>query len=244
MVATASTGAYLLLVRGSAKGLPVFGYAALEVGASDVTNLEIVAMPPSDISGLVTGAPQGERIDVRLRPLLPGMANAPVTGVSPGFIAVGVGAGEYRVEANASADSYIKSIRFDSKETTDGVIQLNGQPNERLEIQMGPQGGVVSGRVVNERREAVANVRAVLAPDRARRGRHDLYKTVLTNEHGDFEFRGVAPGGYTLLAWEVVQDGAWFDPNFLSFYDALGTPVRVEENRRVTVQTAPISPWR
>jgi hypothetical protein len=244
MVTTASTGAYLLLVRGSVKGLPVFGYAAVDVGASDIANLQIVAMPPSDVSGLVVGAPQGERIDVRLRPLLPGMANAPVTGVSPGFIAVGVSAGEYRVEANASADSYIKSIRFEDREAADGVIRLNGQLSARLEIQMGAQGAVVSGRVVNERREAVGKVRAVLTPDRARRGRHDLYKTALTNEHGDFEMRGVAPGAYSLLAWEVVQDGAWFDPNFLSFYDALGTPVRVEEHSRVTVQTAPISPWR
>ena len=245
MLPTAATGAYLALAKGIVKGLPVFGYRPVDVGAADISNLQIVVAPPSDISGLVVGSPPGGRVEIRLRPLLPGMGNASITGVSPGFIAVGVGAGEYRVEAIVSpaGDAYIQSIRFDSRESTDGIIRLNGQTNPHLEIRIGLAGGVVSGRVQDDRRQPVRNVRAVLVPERPRRGRHDLYRTMLTSEQGEFEMHGVAPGAYSLFVWEVAQEGAWFDPNFLSFYENLGKAVLVQERGRITVQASPISQW-
>ena len=241
---TTAAGAHLLLVRAIENGLPLFGYAPVGAGASDVSNIQIVVAPPSDISGLVIGGPPGARLSVSLRPLLPGMANSPVIGVSPGFIAVGVGAGDYRVDVAGSppGEAYIKSIRFDSIESTDGVIRLNGQSNGRIEIVMGTNGGVLSGQVVNERREPVMNARAILAPKR--RGRFDLYKAVLADEQGRFEMPGIAPGDYTVFVWELVQEDAWRDPRFLAFYEDLGKPVRIEEGRRNSLDVTPIPPWR
>ena len=107
---------------------------------------------------------------------------------------------------------------------------------------MGTNGGVLSGQVVNERREPVMNARAILAPKR--RGRFDLYKAVLADEQGRFEMPGIAPGDYTVFVWELVQEDAWRDPRFLAFYEDLGKPVRIEEGRRNSLDVTPIPPWR
>ena len=50
-----------------------------------------------------------------------------------------------------------------------------------------------------------------------------------TDQHGRFTIRGVAPGSYTLYAWQDLEDGVWHDPDFLKSQEANGTAVKVEE---------------
>jgi hypothetical protein len=241
-ITTDSPASQLVLAKASANGLSLFGYAEVESGNSDVAAISVVVAPPSDISGLVTGAP-GARLSVSLHPLLPGMATAPVIGVSPGFIA-GIPAGDYRVDiGGAPGAAYIQTIRFDSAEVRDGVIRLRGQPGQ-LEIAMGANGGVLAGRVVDETGQPAPNVRTVLAPEGERRSRFDLYKAVFTDKDGRFELHGIAPGDYKVFAWLVAPDDAWRDRDFMMSYEDAGKLVRIEEGIRATIEVQRISPWR
>ncbi len=44
-----------------------------------------------------------------------------------------------------------------------------------------------------------------------------------TDKSGQFQFRGLPPGEYRVLAWEDVDPGAWFNPAFLAVYERYAT---------------------
>jgi hypothetical protein len=77
----------------------------------------------------------------------------------------------------------------------------------------------------------------VLVPDSARRPRGDLYKNALTDEMGRFEIRGIAPGNYKVFAWELVEFGAWQDPNFIRLHENRGSSVRITAGGRQSTDT-------
>ena len=74
----------------------------------------------------------------------------------------------------------------------------------------------------------------VLIPDQ-RTDRSELYKVATTDQNGRFTFRGLAPGGYRLYAWESIEANAWYDGDVLSQYQALGRPVRIQESAKEAV---------
>jgi hypothetical protein len=59
-----------------------------------------------------------------------------------------------------------------------------------------------------------------------------LYKTVTTDGKGHFVMRGVAPGAYTIFAWESVLPGAFQNAEFLEKYQSRGRPVNVQGGTR------------
>jgi hypothetical protein len=48
--------------------------------------------------------------------------------------------------------------------------------------------------------------------------------------------RNVVPGDYTLFAWEEIDRGAYFDPEFLGRYEDRGHAVHIEENGHLSVE--------
>jgi hypothetical protein len=81
-----------------------------------------------------------------------------------------------------------------------------------------------------------------LIPDAAHVQRADLYRSTSTADiSGRFHFEAVAPGNYTLFAWEDVEEGIWHDPEFVNRFENLGTPVHIDEANSVTVELHPVS---
>jgi hypothetical protein len=93
----------------------------------------------------------------------------------------------------------------------------------------------------------VANATVVAVPEEKYRKLPDRFGTVSTDQHGRFTIRGVAPGSYTLYAWQDLEDGVYRDPDFLKSQEANGTAVKVEEDSHQTVELK-VSPtgeeWR
>jgi hypothetical protein len=85
----------------------------------------------------------------------------------------------------------------------------------------------------------IPNATVVLVPA-ARMLRPDLYKSILTDAVGRFDFQGVPPGEYTLFAWNDVETDAWTNAEFLKAYETRGRAVRVGEGSRQTVQQLPL----
>ena len=73
----------------------------------------------------------------------------------------------------------------------------------------------------------------VLVPDVLRRT--ELYRTATTDVSGRFHLNRVPPGEYKVFSWEEVQDGAWYDPEFLRAHENRGKPIRVMEGRGESV---------
>jgi protocatechuate 3,4-dioxygenase beta subunit len=145
--------------------------------------------------------------------------------------------GEYSVLIeDIPKDTYLKSARFGSTDVLADGLHVDSQLNGTLEIVLGADGGTVSGTVVDTRRQPAANVSVTLVPDESRRNRIDLHKTISTDASGRFTLQGVAPGVYTVFAWEDVDPANLYDSDFIRRFEAQGRSIHVNENGTESVE--------
>jgi hypothetical protein len=57
---------------------------------------------------------------------------------------------------------------------------------------------------------------------------------VRSRANGKFEFRGVAPGSYSLFSWDNIEEHEWDDPEFLKRFKSQGVSIRVTEGETKT----------
>jgi hypothetical protein len=135
---------------------------------------------------------------------------------------------------------FVKAIRLGSADVlSDGLRLATSNPDQRLQIVLGI-GGKLDGSVMNERNEAMANVKVALVPDFAYRKRGDLYRNATTDASGKFRIQGIPAGDYRVLAWEEIADGAWQDPEVLRNSEARGKVVRIAEGAQTAVEVVAI----
>jgi hypothetical protein len=134
-------------------------------------------------------------------------------------------------------DTYLKSARYGSEDVlAGGNIHIDSRLNGTLEIVLGADGGIVTGTVADASRRPAANRSVTLVPDDSRRNRTDLYKTVSTDASGRFTLQAVAPGVYTVFAWEDVDPANLHDADFIRRFEAQGRPIHVNENGTESVE--------
>jgi hypothetical protein len=124
---------------------------------------------------------------------------------------------------------YVKSIRLGNMDVLNGFLHLEGKPSVPLEIMIGKNAGAIDGQVVPNPQGLAADISVVLVPDVRRRS--ELYRSTTTDVSGRFHFDRVPPGDYKIFSWEEVQDGAWYEPEFLRAVENRGTPIRIAEGR-------------
>lgn len=129
----------------------------------------------------------------------------------------------------ALQNAYVKSIRLGNTDVLNGALHLEGKPSTPLEVVIGKNSGAIDGQVLTDRQVSVADVSVVLVPNVRRRS--ELYRTTTTDVSGRFHFDRVPPGDYKVFSWEDVQEGAWYDPEFLRAHENQGMPVRIVEAR-------------
>src|SRR5215471_18618803 len=113
----------------------------------------------------------------------------------------------------ALQNAYVKSIRLANTDVLNGPLHIESKPSSVLEVVIGRNAGAIDGQVVTDRQMPVADASVVLVPDIRRRT--DLYRSASTDARGRFHFDRVPPGDYKVLSWEEVEEGAWYDPEFL-----------------------------
>src|SRR6185503_5328276 len=87
--------------------------------------------------------------------------------------------------------------------------------------------GQVAGAVFDGSGQPTCSARIVLIPKRTGVLRPDLYKADTPDVNGQFSITGVAPGDYFIYAWDKIEPGEHFNPEFISRFEGLGTPVQV-----------------
>jgi hypothetical protein len=237
-------GSYdLIAFQGGREGA-MSAWRQIEVGESNVDGIELALKPGADLKGQVRVEASGSGItppsaaNARISlssdgPSMPFNAPRPATVEEDGsFVLNGAGEGVYRLDISPlPADCYIKSIRAGGVETVDGRIVVGSSGSGLIEVVLSAAGGRIEG-TATDGDHPVADATVVLAPDGARRDRYGLYLDVKTDQSGHFAFSGVAPGSYTLLAWDEIESGAWRDPAVLDRYSKQGKQIRVDENSR------------
>jgi hypothetical protein len=233
-------GSYDLFI-GSASFSSGSSHVAFDITNHDVDLGSLTAVRLSPLTGQIH-APDGLKVDamrVTLTPLdghdriltTPASTTARI-GVDGTFrftsspvIPVGsdtggsVVDGDYQVGLSGlPSNTFVASAMYGGRDVLDSGLHIEGSPNSPLEITIGV-GGLVQG-VVKKGNDVVRDSLVAIIPSVTHRGNMNLYKTASTDQDGNFTIRGVAPGDYSILAWEVVEPNAWLNSDFLKPFES------------------------
>jgi hypothetical protein len=142
------------------------------------------------------------------------------------------------VVAPLSGTFYLKSIRAGNTDVLANGLDLTGGGGATVDVVIGVNAPQITGTVQNPATQQPAMaVTVVLVPQEKERREVSLYyRTTNTDQSGSFTIGRVNPGEYRVYAWEEVENGAWFDPDFLKPIEGKGASVSVREGTPVTVQ--------
>jgi protocatechuate 3,4-dioxygenase beta subunit len=215
-----------------------FGPTSVTVGAANVGG---VALRPKELSSValtvagcpdpkmqgtirLSGTTRGSRRDNRI---VAGETAAELSRLPRGpYILAWLPAGNCYVAAAQSSGVNVLA---------DGLTVEAGSEARPLHVQLAPGGGTLHGQLA----PAPKTAEVALLPVEYPKGLEPAH-TYATAE-GDFNFNGIAPGDYILIAWSA-EDGepAYLEPEVFEVLQRLGKRVRVSQGERVVVQVAPI----
>src|SRR6185295_11946962 len=102
-----------------------------------------------------------------------------------------------------------------------------------FEILLSSKVGMITGEVRDEAGQPMPGSQVVLIPNR--RDRTELFRPVTAASAGRFTIPSIAPGEYTLAAWEAMEPYAYFSPEHIAQAERAGKSIRVSESSNQTV---------
>jgi uncharacterized protein (DUF2141 family) len=135
-------------------------------------------------------------------------------------------------------DFYLKAAIQAGADVLEKLIPVGWGPQNMLgplEIQIGTDGGRITGAVFDRANIPSAGALITLVPEGDARLRLDRYRTVLSASDGSFTIRGIVPGDYRLFGWDELEPNAYLNVDFMRAYLGLGTPVRIQPGQSASI---------
>jgi len=239
-------GSYLISVSATLSGQVLSAQESVKVVAADVEGVKVVPNRPFMVSGHVTFEPYwpkdaAQRLVV-LRSILDSEDPSAIEAGGAGSTEIDqlgnfrfpdTTPGNYVVELHGGeANSFLKEVIVGRQNQVAG-FQLTGMTS--IELVVSERGATIEG-VVSEGDKAAPSVTVVAIPDEKFRAGHLRFGVTSTDQHGHFTMRGLAPGSYTLFAWQDLDDNLYYDPAFLKSQEGNGTTLSIEEGARQRVE--------
>jgi len=210
----------------------LFGRRILTVGNEDVEDVLIQLGEPAQITGKVT-------VEGRITWISPvHVLLIPVDGAhntfsipvrSDGaFQLSGIVPDVYRVKvAGLPENAYLKSVRFSGQGAT-SLLDLTAGGGQ-IEILVSSEAAEVIGVVRNGKGQAALGALVQIWND------ENIVRSVTASQDGSFQILGLAPGEYSLLAWEELVPDLSLDPSFRKRFQRWTTLVSLREATRTSV---------
>lgn len=229
-------GSYLLHAGAQSPADHSSAEIPLTVDNADVTGLKVTLEPNPELTGQITIL--GERpislgggyikfgaysVDIH-------DDNSFASSMTPGHYVVAV-AGD-----QLEKDLVIKSIQMGQTDLLRDQLTLAPGASARLEIVLAPDGGQIEGTAFDRNDNPAPGATVVAIPEAGLRMRPDRFYQAATDQHGHYDLKNVAPGDYKIFAWENIEPGAWFDPDFLRDIESHGEPVKLSAKGHETVK--------
>ncbi len=224
-------------------GKTISGRTQVEVGDENLSNVEVVIAPGMDITGhvRVEGKTSADvsQISVGLEPLggSENIGDSYDATMKPDgtFTFHDVSEGNYRIDVTPIPPGFYLNAGGASEVLETGLTVTRAHPVPSLELILSAGTAQIDGTVSNDD-QPFAGATVVLVPDVNRRGQPRYYKTSMSSQAGRFVLRGIAPGDYTIFAWEEIERDAYMDPDFLRLYEDRGKAVSIAAGDHQSVQ--------
>lgn len=216
---------------------------ALEVADKNLDGLVVPLTPGATVTGKVSAygvKAESMHADTPLRVSL-----SPVEGFFPRDRDAAVGAdGNFQIESlpydqfvvvvgPLPDGAYLKSIRFNAQEVVDKRIDLTSGTGGALEIVIAPNAAEIAGVVRKPNGDAATRATIQAWTQGAE---HPAFAR--PGKDGFFVFHNLAPGEYTVYAWQEEEDGDGTidDPDFRKRFDAQAVTIKLTENSHESVE--------
>jgi protocatechuate 3,4-dioxygenase beta subunit len=137
-----------------------------------------------------------------------------------------------QVFGDENPDTFLKSVTIGNS-SADTSFSLTGPTS--IELVIGSKGGMLEGVVLDNDKPA-SNATVVAVPEEKHRKIHERYGVGLADQNGRFTIHGLAPGIYTVFAWQDLDDGLYYDAAFLKSQESNGTALKIEEGSRQKIE--------
>ena len=175
----------------------------------------------SDDGTLVSGV---DRLSVRARPLIraapslalglwsTGRVNADGTFelkavVGPVLLSIGTLTGDWT----------LKSVDLNGRNLADDPIDVrHGETLNGVRVVLTTRPTHLRGALLDEKKQP-ADGTVIVFPEETSRWREDsrTIRTARPDQHGEYSIKGLPAGQYLIAAVDYLQDGQWYDPDFL-----------------------------
>jgi hypothetical protein len=240
-------------------------YSAITVqmqGSSPKMSMQTLVVPDHSLENVVLGAHreaviQGKvvvdgdaKVTLEAFPInlssSEGVAVMPVFGHADktgAFTLEGVTPAAYDLTLSLSpAGTYLRSVMFNGREALGQVLDCSAITSGTLGIVLGTDGGKVEARVSRDDKPA-PNATVVLVPADPSRRFPATVRQGVSDETGHIALNDVPPGDYLAFAWEEVEDGVWFDADFVKAAQGHAVKVQVgpKGNEEIQLKLLPAS---
>ena len=216
----------------------------LDVGSADVQGVRITVNPGAEIDGHI-GIEGDDQTKLTGSTVVfdPGMETGPGSFASTmvqekNAFEARLSQGRYYISLGSykGKDLVIKSIRAGVLDVLRNGLTVSEPGKTPLEIVLSAEGGQIEGSVLDKDDKPVPGATVVLVPEPALRGRSDRFEDCATDQNGRYRLENVAPGDYKVFAWDDIEPGAWFDPDFFRDIESRGEAVKLDAKSRQTVR--------
>jgi len=220
---------------------------ALEVRNSSIENLQLVLNKAMVVNGRIE-SDGDESLDLRnlrilLEPEADLIAGSLVVNVKSdaAFSVSGIFPLDYRLEIFGLPERYyVRKIQMGMEEIPGRKIDFSHFAGSLI-LQISSAGGSISGSVFDHEQQPVQAIEVALVPDPPRPDIPELYKTVRSDQSGQYTIQGIPPGNYQIFAIDGVESDAYLDPDFLHSIESDAQTVSVLENSRVNLTLRSLS---
>lgn len=249
-------GKYLVVATvtdsSSSMGSNAVGATAVTVSNADIEGVNLTLSPPGILSGriLIEGntAPPDSLSLMQVQLRTPGTSLTVTSSETPRFQSADGGTtfrvenlvpGDYAVYIRGvPAGFYVKSARFANSDVVNS-LRFDARDSGTLDIVLSSTTGKIEGAATDISGQPVPGAQVVLIPN-TNRQRAELFRPVTADSSGRFSIPAVAPGEYTLVAWESLEPFAFFDPTLIRQAESSGKIVRIGESSSQTVNVTAI----
>jgi len=235
-------GSYTMLIDLQENGRHRSFRHALEVGNAGLEGITIAIPPDASVEGLVRVDGQGDinygTLSVSLQLRDPTPMGTPTTHLKAdgSFGIEGVTPDSYDVNISGlPAGYYLKSASSSGQDVLESGLTIAGG-TAKLELVVSAAGGQVEGVVTDDKQQPAKAATVVLIPEARLQSRRSLFKTADADQNGHYSIQGIAPGDYTVYAFEDLPPGAFQDPDFMKPFERSAQSLTLREGGRESKQ--------